>query len=707
MSAIRQNLGRHLLTSLFNCVAYASGVGIAISFGLMSLVFMSGSAQASEDDIALPVVEDLSDLQSGQLVFRSTNGHYLTSPSVDTDVVIDISGLLARVTVSQSFLNPTTQWHEGIYVFPLPETAAVDHLRMKVGERIIEGEIKPKQVARAIYEKAKSAGKQSSLIEQQRPNMFTSSVANIAPGDKITVIIEYQQVISQTKNDFSLRFPMAITPRYIPGEEIINNDEVQQFNGNGWAVDTDQVPDASHITPPVLLGNDSKTNLTTLKVNLAAGFQLAKVDSLYHPVDQVTLDNDNRQITLINSQAGVRDFELVWQAKASSTPQAALFKQHFKGKDYALVMLNPPSQHSIKQSIARELVFVIDTSGSMDGTSIKQARKALQYGIKQLRRQDSFNIIRFSDDSKSLFDQAQLANHDNLDIARDFVNALTADGGTEMAPALKLAFKQNNESKGLRQIVFLTDGSIGNEDELFKLIEQNLADSRLFTVGIGSAPNSHFMNRAAKYGRGSYSYIGNESEVKQKIQALFNKLTHPVLTDITLNISCEDSLEQWPQSIPDLYQDEPLMFVLRADPLPKQMIISGHFGTRPWQTTMQLKGGKQSEVVSVLWARRKIEALMDRYRLQNKDDVIKQQIVEVALNHHLVSKFTSLVAIDKTPAKPLGEALSSKIIAGDLAAGSNLERLPQTATSASFQLLLAALLLLSSFLLRLMQTEQV
>lgn len=312
MSTTRQNLGRHLWSSLFNCMADALGVAIAICLSLMSLILMSGSAQAqaSLDYMGLPVVEDLSDLQSGQLVFRSASGHYLTSPSIDTDVVIDISGLLARVTVSQSFLNPTAQWQEGIYVFPLPETAAVDHLRMKVGERIIEGEIKSKKVARAIYEKAKSAGKQTSLIEQQRPNMFTSSVANIAPGDKISVIIEYQQVITQTKNDFSVRFPMAITPRYIPGEEIINNSEVQQFNGNGWAVNTDQVPDASHITPPVILSNDSTINVMTLKVNLAAGFQLDQVESRYHLVEQVTLEDDKRRITLINNEAGTKSLTI-------------------------------------------------------------------------------------------------------------------------------------------------------------------------------------------------------------------------------------------------------------------------------------------------------------------------------------------------------------------------------------------------------------
>lgn len=704
MNTIRQNLGGNLLGSLLNCLVYGLGVGFAVSIALMSLILLSGNAQAAVENTSLPTVDQLSDVQSGQLVFRADNGHYLSSPSVDTDVVIEISGLLARVTVSQSFLNPTSQWQEGIYVFPLPETAAVDHLRMQVGERIIEGEIKPKQQARKVYEQAKSAGKRASLIEQQRPNMFTSSVANIAPNDKITVVIEYQQTIIQNQNTFSLRFPMAITPRYIPGKAITNTGEVRDFDGHGWAVNTDQVPDASHITPPVSL--NANTNPITLKVNLAAGFPLAKLESRYHPVEQVTLDDDSRQISLINSTQADRDFELVWQAKASQSPQAALFKQQLNGQEYALLMLNPPSQPSLQESIARELIFVIDTSGSMDGTSIKQAREALQYGLDQLRPQDSFNIIRFSDETESLFKQAQLATQKHVDIAHEFVNWLRADGGTEMAPALKLALTGKSATEGLRQIVFLTDGSVGNEDELFSLIEHYLGDSRLFTVGIGSAPNSHFMNRAAKYGRGSHSYIGDQSEVSQKMRALFSKLAHPVLTDITINANNNESLEQWPNLIPDLYQGEPIMLVLKAEALPEQISISGHFGTKPWQTTMTLQGGKNSQAVSVLWARRKIESLMEQYRLENQSDAIKQTIIDVALEHHLVSQFTSLVAVDKTPVRAISERLNSEAIAGQLSAGSTLGRLPQTATSASLQLLVGVLLLFVGLYLRFLQRER-
>ena len=690
-----QDLGSHLLLSLMSCVLLSWGVGFTLSLVLMSLVFMPANAHAEiNDEVDLEHVTSLSDLQSGQLAFRTEQGHYILSPKLNTEVDIEVSGLLARVMVSQTFTNPSSQWQEGIYVFPLPETAAVDHLRMKIGDRLIEGDIKPKKQAKKIYQQAKSEGKQASLVEQQRPNMFTTSVANIAPNDSITVVIEYQQMVSQQANKFSLRFPMAMTPRYIPGVPIANTEEIRHFSGEGWAVNTDQVPDASHITPPVLLATSESTNRANLSILLAAGFALGQVNSSYHQIEEVIVNDNTRKIRLIDDVPANRDFELVWQASNQQAPQAALFKQHKNGEDYALLMLTPPNKMNIA-SISRELIFIVDTSGSMDGTSMKQAKTALQYGLSQLRPQDSFNIIRFSDDLDSLFRQAKVANQINLDTAHDYVNWLRADGGTEMAPALEMALQAKQVTEGLRQVVFLTDGSVGNEDELFSIIEQDLGNSRLFTVGIGSAPNSHFMQRAAYFGRGSHSYIGSEDEVRQKMQTLFNKLSHPVLTDIKLDLAADSTIEMWPKVIPDLYLGEPLLLTLKAATLPDDIVINGVYGNQPWQKKVILQGGGNSESVSVLWARRKISGLMDEYRRTDNED-IKAKSVDVALAHHLVSKFTSLVAVDKTPIRPLSEKLNSQSIAVNPPAGSVMSQLPQTATPAALQLLLGFILLLAS-----------
>ncbi|MBL1320654.1 MAG: marine proteobacterial sortase target protein [Methylophaga sp.] len=700
MATSKQSLRDNLLTSLGRCVIYSCAIGLVVSLGFMSLIIFASPAHAAMEERAakLESIRHINDLSSGQLVFRHKDGHYLTSPTLATDVEIKINGLLARVQVSQTFTNPTDSWQEGIYVFPLPETAAVDHLQMKIGERIIIGEIKRKAEAKKIYEAAKASGKRATLLEQQRPNIFTSSVANIAPGDSITITIEYQQMVTQNEDEFSLRFPMVVTPRYIPGKIVNQVEEVSEVNSTGWAMNTDQVPDASAITPPVVIGALDH-NPVNLSVTLAAGFPIEHVISRYHEIENIELKNGTRNIALMGAVPADRDFELVWQAKSQFTPQAALFKQRKDNQDYAMVMLMPPKQMNT-ESIAREMIFIVDTSGSMDGTSIIQARSALLYGLDQLRPQDSFNIIRFSDDLESMFEQARLATDTNLDIARDFVNWLRANGGTEMAPALKLALTSEKQTNGIRQIMFLTDGSVGNEDALFNLIKQHLGTSRLFTVGIGSAPNSHFMKRAAEYGRGSHSYIGAESEVRQKMQALFTKLSHPVVTDITLDLPAGVVLEQWPRVIPDLYMGEPLLVTLRADDLPDNITIKGMLGTTEWQTNVALHIGAESDSVSTFWARRKIESLMDDYRTQNQGEDIKNAIVNVALAHHLVSKFTSLVAVEQTPVRPKEEDLKSKTIANNMPAGWKIGQLPQTATSAELQLLLGFFLLLVMQLLR-------
>jgi len=688
----------HLLHSLLTCFIYSGFVGLLLSLSLAAVILSTSALQAAEhDELSLNRINQLSELGSSQLVFRQQDGDYVISLQVATDVDIEVSGLLARVKVSQTFINDSDQWQEGIYVFPLPETAAVDHLAMKIGERFIEGEIQEKKQAQKTYQQAKSSGQRASLLEQQRPNMFTSSVANIAPHDEITIVIEYQQTVQHDNGDFSLRYPMVVAPRYIPGKAIMMDTETVSFSGTGWASNTDQVMDASFITPPV---TTQEINPITMTIRLAAGFPLATVNSTYHQVDQQPLSNDVMQISLANPEITNRDFELVWQAQASTSPRAALFKQRFNGDEYALLMLTPPSQQS-NDIAARELVFVIDTSGSMDGTSIKQAKQALLYGLQLLRPQDSFNIIRFSHDVEKLFPTAMAASTEQLEIANRFVSSLDADGGTEMLPALTLALKNQQDSSRLRQVVFLTDGSVGNEDALFSEIKQNLGNSRLFTVGIGSAPNSHFMNRAARFGRGTHNYIGDLAEVTDKMQALFNKLSHPVITDIKVETADKEQLEVWPQVIPDLYQDQPLLVVLRAsESLAAEITFKGETATEKWQQTVALTSGAASSAVATLWARQKIASLMDDYRTQGRPQQVKQQITELALQHHLVSKFTSLVAVDKTPVRPQQESLQSKAIATNKPAGWAMKTLPQTATPAMMNMLLGLLMLVLGLISR-------
>jgi len=617
------------------------------------------------------------------------DGRITQTPQLDTQVQMDISGMTARVVVRQRFRNTSDSWQEGIYVFPLPDTAAVDHMRLWIGERFIEADIEEKQIAEQIYEQAKSDGKQAGMVRQERSNIFTTSVANIAPQDEIVVEIEYQQDVHYEHGQFSLRFPMVVAPRYIAGNRLTG--EISGFSGTGWAQNTDQVADASRITPLVAVDPEFFDNPVSLQINLNAGMPLAVIDSPYHPLDISEVAEGGYQILLKQGTVHAnRDFELNWQAHSGQEPRAAWFVEHrtdAAAGHYGLLMLMPPAAEQIAFDVPRELILVVDTSGSMHGASMEQAKAALVLALGRLQPADQFNIIQFSHTAYALFDQSVPASGQNLRQARHYVSALQADGGTEMLPALEMALDADPRPGVLRQVVFITDGAVGNEQALFQLIRQQLGNSRLFTIGIGSAPNSHFMTRAAEAGRGSFTYIGQVDEVQEKMQRLFSKLESPALTDIRLN--WDQKVQQWPSTVSDLYAGEPVLVSVRSDYPLSKLDLRGMLGDQAWTRELQLQGGGSAAGVHVLWARKQIRELMNDQSPDTDEDELRESIVELARSHHLVSRYTSLVAVDKTPVRPVDAELDSQAMPVHLPEGWSAEKvfgvLPQTATSAQLQ----------------------
>ena len=509
----------------------------------------------------------LGDVQSGTLLLRTDDaGAYLPAPLVKTDVHTDVGGTIARVTVSQRFENPSNGWVEGVYAFPLPENAAVDRLRLQIGERFIEGEIKERDEARKIYDQAKAAGHKASLIEEQRPNMFTNAVANIGPHETVIVQIEYQQTVRYDQGTFALRFPLVIGPRYIPGPKLVAQA------GNAIVI-SDPVPDADKITPPVLHPSMGKVNPVTLDVELDAGAPLAWIKSPSHDIAVTPGANGRQTVTFAkDGNFADRDFVLEWQPATGDKPTTGLFSETIGGDGYLLVTVLPPVKpvETVKR-LPRDVTFVIDTSGSMSGPSIRQARQALHLALDRLSPEDRFNIVRFSSTASRLFTAPEPAAKAALDRAHGFVDSLEAEGGTEMLPALQLALAEKTPENRLGQIVFLTDGSVGNEAELFAFLKSRLGATRLFTVGIGSAPNSYFMTKSAEFGHGTYTYIGRVDEVAEKMTALFQKIEEPVVTDVALKVAGAGAAEAWPRTLPDLYRGEPIVVALRLPGAGKEM----------------------------------------------------------------------------------------------------------------------------------------
>ncbi|BCA56075.1 marine proteobacterial sortase target protein [Nitrospira sp. KM1] len=655
----------------------------------------------------------LKDVTQGSLLFKTAeSGRYIPAPALQTDAEITITGIVSRTKLKQEFINSSRNkddWAEGIYVFPLPETAAVDHLRMKVGDRTIEGQIKERAEAKKIYDRAKQVGKRASLVEQERPNVFTTSVANIAPGDRITVEIEYQETVRYDQGTYSIRFPMVVGPRYIPGTPVVAED---QLSGPDWSSDTDRVPDASRITPPLAHPQQGPLNPVNLTIDLAAGFPLGKIESPYHDILDISDPDGRRHITLRNEdEPANRDFVLKWEPSRGISPTATAFQQLHNGGSYSLLMLSPPASPDMPVARQpREAIFVIDTSGSMAGTSIEQARAALLLALTRLTTQDRFNVIQFNSVTRVLFSQAQPVNTATIRKAVRYVERLHANGGTEILPAIKMALKGAAPPTHLRQVIFLTDGQVGNENELFEIIRSRLGGSRLFTIGIGSAPNSHFMRKAAEFGRGTFMHIGSVNEVKTQMDAMFRKLERPVLTGLQVE-GLDEGAEMFPTRVPDLYDGEPIVVAVRSTVVPAALTFRGSIGGKPWFSTVPLRDSPSRDGMSVFWARRKIDWLMDQQRNdQNDDSAVRQAVTDVALAHHLAGKYTSLVAVDTDPVRPTDKSLINHAIKTNLPDGQVYEALfglPRTAAGWQFQLMAGMAMLSAAGLLWMYGAAQV
>ncbi len=444
-------------------------------------------------------------------------------------------------------------------------------------------------------------------------------------------------------------------------------------------------------------------NPVRLMLELAAGFPVARVESLYHGITVEEEDGTKKLVRFNGEVRADRDFVLEWEAEKLQTPHAALFTENRRDKDYLLLMLMPPEAENVGEAPPRELIFVLDTSGSMAGPSIIQAREALVLAISRLTEHDRFNVIEFNSHARKLFHQVEPADAKHQDKAIRFVQSLQADGGTEIASALDLALDGKEIHERIRQVIFLTDGSVGNEKKLLAMINSRLGDSRLFTVGIGSAPNSYFMSRAAAMGRGSFTYIGKVEEVQEKMMELFQKLEQPAITSLSIENSSGQSMAHYPDPILDLYQGEPLVISLKRSAGNDVLRISGQLGGRLWQEQVHTDTGAGRPGIAALWARKKIRSLMDSLALGGDESEIRRKVLETALEHHLISRYTSLVAVEKQVSRPPEHELKQANLKTNMPHGWQANKIfggaSRTATPAGLHLSMGLLLLLAAFLL--------
>ena len=569
-------------------------------------------------------------------------------PLKHTDVKAEISGFISRVVVTQQFENPFPEKIEAVYTFPLPQNAAVDDMTMIVGDRTVRGKILRREEAQAVYEAAKEAGQVASLLDQERPNIFTQSVANILPGAQVKITISYVETLSYVNGAYEFVFPMVVGPRYIPGAAK------PASQGNGFASDTTQVPDASRITPkPAPAGVRSGHDIS-LEVALDAGMIIDNIDSKTHPTDIQRPDARSARLRLKNEETiPNKDFILRYDVAGQAIQDALLTHRSDKGGFFSLT-LQPPERVTSEDVTPKELVFVLDTSGSMSGFPIEKAKETMKIALDSLYPSDTFNLITFAGDTRILFPEPVPATPGNLAKAQAFLSSSAGYGGTEMMTAIKAALAPSDDQSHVRIVCFMTDGYVGNDMEIVSEVQKH-PNARVFSFGIGSAVNRFLLDKMAEAGRGEVEYVSLKDDGSAAARRFHERIRNPLLTDITIEWNNLPVADVYPQRIPDLFSAKPL-------------VIKGRF-TAAGRGTIRLKGKMAGvdyvrdipvdfpetmashDVLAPLWARARIDDLMSQdfngAQSGAMKPELKKTITQLGIEYRLMTQFTSFVAVEE------------------------------------------------------------
>jgi Ca-activated chloride channel homolog len=587
--------------------------------------------------IAASVFTQTVDPTEGTLFASGRKGNVLgVCPLKNTRVRTDISGFIARVRVVQEFQNDFAEPIEAVYTFPLSHDSAVDDMTMTIGERVIKGRIMKRAAARRVYEAAKEEGKAASLLDQERPNIFTQAVANIPPGEKIVIEISYDETLKYEDGQYEFVFPMVVAPRYSP---VTMKEE-----------------EAARVSPPI---SQTRTGHDiSIEVNLDAGVPVESLRSSSHDIETVNLSSNSAKIALKDEKTiPNKDFILRYDVTGKRIEDALLAHRDARGGFFTLI-LQPPDKFSVDAVTPKEIVFVLDTSGSMYGRPIEKAREAMKLSLDGLYPDDTFNIITFAGNTEILFDKPVYATQANLEKAREFLDERDSSGGTEMMKAIKAALDPSDAQDHVRIVCFMTDGEVGNDNEIIAEIQRH-PKARVFSFGIGDSVNRYLLDKMAAEGNGEHEYVGLNDDGSKAARKFYERVRTPLLTDISIDWGGLAVADMYPVKIPDLFSAKPV-------------IIHGRY-TKPGAATVRLRGkiaGQEysrdiavnlpeseadNDVLAPIWARRRIDDLIGKSLKYNAeaDEMqlalrlpTKNIITSLALEYHLMTEFTSFVAVE-------------------------------------------------------------
>ncbi|HUO52904.1 MAG TPA: VIT domain-containing protein, partial [Gemmatimonadaceae bacterium] len=553
-----------------------------------------------------PTVRDAAALPAtqGTLRARTPDGEIAGEfPLRHTQVDAEISGYLARTVVTQQYTNPFKDVIEAVYVFPLPSMAAVNDFLMEVGGRRIMGVVRPREEAERIYREARARGQTASLLTQERPNIFTQSVANIEPGGHVDIKITYFERLPYEHGEYEWVFPMVVGPRYIPGNAKGNatfaGDDHRGGTGageqgGGWAPNTDVVPDASRITPPVLKPGQRSGHDIALTVTLDAGLPVTKLDIPTHHVE-VARPGESRRVIRLAAGDSIpnRDFVLRWSVAGDETQFGVLAHRDGAGDGFLTLQMQPPAQARDEQVTPREITFIMDVSGSMMGLPIDMSRKLVLASLDRLRPDDRFNIVYFASGNAQLWESAQLGTRENVAAAKAFLAHLNAGGGTEMLAGVERALHARHDARYVQMYVFLTDGYVGDETRILSTIKQDRGDARFFGFGIGSAVNRYLIDGIGEVGGGeSFVMIPRDSGyVDRGVSRLFDAIDSPVLVDAAVDWNGLPVEDAYPSKLPDLFAGQTIDVIARyTSPARGTIYVTGRVGSRRvrWPVRVEL-----------------------------------------------------------------------------------------------------------------------
>ncbi|MCD4701969.1 MAG: carboxypeptidase regulatory-like domain-containing protein, partial [Candidatus Aegiribacteria sp.] len=625
-------------------VRVEAGETAIMNFGSPNLLIADALAEIDEFEV-ISIVEINENPRSGRFQAIGDDGIIFDLPLEHTSVEIEITGCMQRATVRQIFGNPAEGSIEAVYTFPLPEDGAVNSMNMYIGDKLIKGMIYEREQAEQVYNEAIESGRTASMLSQERPNIFTQRVGNILPGDSITIEITYVAPVYIDDDVYEITFPTVVGPRFIPGTPIGPST-------SGWSPPTNIVPDADLITPPVVSEGTRPGYDIDISLEINAGFEIQHLESINHEI-QLDIDNNGMALVELENKNEIPNRDFVLRYTTATNRIETGFLTHIDDYgNYFMLIVQPEAEIDIDQITPKELLFVVDCSGSMGGHPIETAKETVRQFIAGMNPDDTFQIMRFSETASSMSPEPLTNTEENVQKGLDYIDAMRGSGGTMMIEGIRAAVCYPEDPERMRFVLFLTDGYIGNEIQILSELKNTLGDNiRLFSVGVGSSPNRYLIDGLAEEGRGIAYYVSLREDPVEAVSSIYNKINNPYIMNFEIDWGDITIFDLYPSNNLDIYDGTTLFIVGKYDGSGTETIqLKGTIAMESWSQNERLtfpEVSESNEDIATMWARKRIHELDRLLLTTDYASPIVTEITSTALKYQILSDYTSFVAVSE------------------------------------------------------------